>query len=134
MKRLAVLLIIAVLFCGLFGCGGDGAGGGSSHINLVLTQWAPFTKYGDWAARGAITNRGSDRALYVKVLVDLYDAGGTIIGSDYTYVDSADASISPCQTVTFTLWAYGIKPSQVATVKGKIVWRDDDFDQGQKTF
>lgn len=135
MKRVLAFFCVVCLLAVLGGCGGsDGSGGGSSHINLVPTGWTQYTKYGDWAARGVLVNRGDDRAIFVQVQVDLLDASGTVIGSDASYVDTADASVAANQSVAFSLWAYGVDPAQVASVRRYILWYDTHFNSGRKEF
>ncbi|MBU2516288.1 MAG: FxLYD domain-containing protein [Proteobacteria bacterium] len=115
MKRY-VLTILLVIFTFVFmpSCGGGGGGGEGS---LEINSFNVFSKYGYWAAKGTITNNSSDRKLFVRINVNLFNKAGTVIDSDYSYVKTSDASLKVGQTAAFELWCYGTNPSAVARYK-----------------
>ena len=113
-RYVLTILLVILAFVFMPACGGGGGGGEGS---LEVNSFNVFTKYGDWAARGTITNNSSGRKRFVSIHVNLMNKTGTVIGSDYSYVKTSDASLNVGQTAAFELWCYGMNPSNVASYK-----------------
>jgi hypothetical protein len=77
----------------------EGSSGTLPRQDIVILSHSHYID-GDWLhVRGEVQNTGNTPAEFVKIVVTLYDAGGNVVGTDFTYTQ-LDA-IPPGETSPF---------------------------------
>lgn len=98
-------------------------------IDLVAnTDYWQADYTGDLIWTGVCYNAGSTAAVYVRVDIDVYDASGILLGSDYTYVRGGNNvkmnttgiftnELGAGQWGFFKVWTYGISYSEAWEIR-----------------
>ena len=93
---------------------------GSCHIEGNITVQTDFE--GDIKFLGEIINNGDGKALFVKITFTMKDAGGGVIGTDFTFVTSTD--LDPGQKSSFECWTETAR-AQVKSWEYEITWENE---------
>jgi len=78
---------------------------------------------GDIKFLGEIKNEGDAKALFVKITFTMKDSGGSVIDTDFTFVNSTD--LDPGQTSSFECYTTA-SYSQVSTYDYEITWDEEN--------
>lgn len=122
MKKSYLILIIILIFsinCDLFDSMNTSA---NCVIVGNITVQEDFE--GEIKFLGEIKNNGDAKALFVKITFTMKDGGGSVIDTDFTYVNSTD--LDPGQTSSFECWT-DTPYSQVSTYDYEITWDEENM-------
>jgi len=82
----------------------EGSPGPAPRQDVVILSHSSYVDdIGYFHVKGEVQNNGSDPATFVKIVVTLYDAGGNVMGTDFTYTELdtvLPGSTSPFETGT----------------------------------
>lgn len=122
MKKTYLVLVI-ILICSI-NCELFDAMDTSANCVLVgdITVQEDFE--GDIKFLGEIKNDGDAKALFVKITFTMKDSGGSVIDTDFTYVNSTD--LDPGQTSSFECWT-NAPYSQVDSYDYEITWDEESM-------
>jgi len=122
MKKTYLILII-VLICNI-SCKFFDSMNASANCVLVGSITVQQDYSGDIKFLGEIKNDGDAKALFVKITFTMKNSGGSVIDTDFTYVNSTD--LDPGQTSSFE--CYTDAPySQVASYDYEITWDEESM-------
>lgn len=74
------------------------------HPIEIINHTAYFDSYSAFHVVGEVRNQYSDTRTYVQAFVTLYDSGGEVIGTDYSYTIKDE--LAPGETDTFHVEVY----------------------------
>ncbi|MBD3413276.1 MAG: hypothetical protein GF421_02460 [Candidatus Aminicenantes bacterium] len=122
MKKISLILFI-ILICNI-SCELFDFMNKSANCVLVgdITVQEDFE--GDIKFLGEIKNDGDAKALFVKITFTMKDSGGSVIDTDFTYVNSTD--LDPGQTSSFECWT-NASYSQVDSYDYEITWDEESM-------
>jgi len=119
MKKTNLILIIILIFS--IGCDVLNRTANCVLVGNITVQ-EDFE--GDIKFLGEIKNDGDAKALFVKITFTMKDSGGSVIDTDFAYVNSTD--LDPGQTSSFECWT-STPYSQVSTYDYEITWDEENI-------
>jgi len=119
MRRLSWLLIVVFLIssCSIF------SPDKKADCVLVGSVTVQEDFEGDIKFLGEIKNQGDGKALFVRIDFTMKNSSGSVIGTDFTYVNSTD--LEPGAISSFECWTETTF-ADVATWDYEISWTDED--------